>query len=55
MSGDGGDGGGVVYLVSSSALIFHRDWKPSADDEGGSCESQEALQVHGKVNMVQSP
>lgn len=58
---DGGTGGeewrrreGVIYLLPFPALIFHSDWRPSANDEGGSCESAEALQVHGKVNTVQS-
>lgn len=59
---DGGRGGeewsrrrrGMIYLLPFPALIFHSDWRPSANDEGGSCESAEALQVHGKVNTVQS-
>lgn len=45
---------GMIYLLPFPALIFHSDWRPSANDEGGSCESAEALQVHGKVNTVQS-
>lgn len=44
----------MIYLLPFPALIFHSDWRPSANDEGGSCESAEALQVHGKVNTVQS-
>lgn len=40
--------GGVIRL------IFHSDRRPSPYDEVGSWESTEALQVHGKVNTVQS-
>lgn len=62
IKGDGGRAGeewrrrrdAVIYLLPFPALIFHSDWRPSANDEGGSCESAEALQVHGKVNTVQS-
>lgn len=49
-----GGGSVAIYLLASPALIFHNDWRPSVDDEGGSCESVEALQVHSKVNTVQS-
>lgn len=44
----------VIYLLPLPVPIFHSDWKPSANDEGGNCEGAEALQVHGKVNTIQS-
>ncbi|TNN80449.1 hypothetical protein EYF80_009188 [Liparis tanakae] len=46
----------LLMPVLSTSFFLHGlgDGRPLVNDEGGSCENTEVLQVHGKVNTIPS-